>query len=67
MIRLLVEGGNSPATLSGPARQRMPGFAAILSNAQLASALTYVRSAWGNDAQPISGNDVASLRRLLHK
>lgn len=67
LIRLLVEGGNSPATLSGPPRQRMPGFAATLSNAQLADSLTYIRSAWGNDAQPISGNDVASLRQLLHK
>jgi mono/diheme cytochrome c family protein len=67
LIRLLVEGGNSPATLSGPPRQRMPAFAGTLSNAQLAEALTYVRSAWGNDAQPISGNDVASLRELLHK
>ena len=67
LIRLVVEGGNSPATLDGPPRQRMPAFAGTLSNAQLADALTYIRGAWGNVAQPISGNDVASLRELLHK
>jgi mono/diheme cytochrome c family protein len=45
----------------------MPGFGGTLSNAQLADALTYIRSAWGNVAQPISGNDVSSLRESLHK
>lgn len=67
LIRLMVEGGNSPATLTGPPRQRMPGFAGLISNAQMADALTYVRGAWGNVAQPVSGNDVASLREILHK
>jgi len=67
LIRLVVEGGNSPATLTGPARQQMPGFAGLISNAQMADALTYIRGAWGNVAQPISGNDVASLRQILHK
>ncbi len=67
LIRLLVEGGNSAATQSGPPRRRMPAFAGVLSNAQMADALTYVRSAWGNVAQPISGNDVTSLRATLHK
>ncbi len=67
LIRLLVEGGNSPATQSGPPRQRMPGFAGTLVDAQIGQVLTYIRGAWGNDAQPISGNDVNSLRQTLHK
>ena len=67
LIRLLVEGGNSPATLSGPARQQMPRYADTLSDAEIARVLTYVRSAWGNHAQPVTGNDVASLRHELHK
>jgi mono/diheme cytochrome c family protein len=32
LIRLLVEGGNSPATLTGPPRQQMPAFAATLAD-----------------------------------
>jgi mono/diheme cytochrome c family protein len=67
LIRLLVEGGNSPATLSGPPRQRMPGFADTLVDAQIGQVLTYIRGAWGNNAQPISGNDVNALRQKLHK
>ncbi len=67
LIRLLVEGGNSPATMSGPPRQRMPAFAGTLVDAQMGQVLTYIRSAWGNDAQPISGNDVSALRQRLHQ
>jgi len=67
LIRLLVEGGNSPATKNGPPRQNMPGFAGRLSDLQIAQVLSYVRSSWGNDARPVTTNDVASLRSKLHK
>lgn len=67
LIRLVVEGGNSPATKTGPARQNMPGFAGRLSDLQIAQVLSYVRGSWGNDARPITTNDVASLRSKLHK
>jgi hypothetical protein len=29
--------------------------------------LTYVRASWGNDARPVTTNDVASMRSKLHK
>ncbi len=67
LIRLLVEGGNSPATIHGPPRQAMPPFAARLTDVQIAQVLTYVRASWGNDARPITTNDVASMRSNLHK
>ncbi|MDQ7978869.1 cytochrome c [Paraburkholderia sp. SARCC-3016] len=67
LIRLLVEGGNSPSTLTGPPRQQMPRYADTLADVQIAQALTYIRGAWGNNAQPITANDVSSLRQLLHK
>ncbi|MDR5822501.1 cytochrome c [Caballeronia sp. LZ043] len=67
LIRLLVEGGNSPATINGPPRQAMPSFAARLTDVQIAQVLTYVRASWGNDARPVTTNDVASLRSTLHK
>ncbi len=67
LIRLLVEGGNSPSTLTGPPRQAMPGFVGTLADVQIANVLTYIRSAWGNDAQPITTNDVSTLRQALHK
>jgi alcohol dehydrogenase (quinone), cytochrome c subunit len=67
LIRLLVEGGNSPATRNGPPRQTMPAFTGILTDVQIAQVLTYVRASWGNDARPVTANDVASLRSALHK
>ena len=67
LIRLLVEGGNSPATIHGPPRQAMPPFAGRLTDLQIAQVLTYVRASWGNDARPITTNDVASMRSKLHK
>jgi mono/diheme cytochrome c family protein len=67
LIRLLVEGGNSSATQHGPPRQAMPAFAGTLTDVQIAQVLTFVRASWGNDARPVTTNDVASLRRQLHK
>lgn len=67
LIRLLVEGGNSPSTLTGPPRQAMPGFVGTLADVQIANVLTYIRSAWGNNAQPVTTNDVSTLRNTLHK
>jgi mono/diheme cytochrome c family protein len=67
LIRLVVEGGNSPATTHGPPRQAMPSFADRLTDVQIAQVLTYVRASWGNDARPVTANDVASLRSSIHK
>jgi cytochrome c553 len=54
---------HSPA----PPRQTMPGFAGQLADVDIAQVLTYVRSAWGNDAQPITATDVGTLRGQIHK
>ncbi|CAL8480672.1 protein of unknown function (plasmid) [Caballeronia sp. S22] len=67
LIRLVVEGGNSPATIHGPPRQAMPPFARRLTDAQIAQVLTYVRSSWGNDARPVTTNNVTTMRSTLHK
>ncbi|MDB5805364.1 MAG: alcohol dehydrogenase [Betaproteobacteria bacterium] len=67
LIRLTVEGGNSPNTIGGPARQNMPGFAGRLTDVQIAQVLTYIRSSWGNDAKGITAVDVAQLRKSIHK
>ena len=67
LIRLVVEGGNSPATIYGTPRQPMPPFAARLTDAQIAQVRTYVRASWGNDARPITTNDVSSFRSALHE
>jgi mono/diheme cytochrome c family protein len=60
---VLVQGpaiGPSKVVLNG--RGGMPTFKAELTNQQIASILTYVRSAWGNHAPPVSVAVVAQAR-----
>ncbi len=46
-------------------RGGMPDFSPTLSDADIAEVLSFVRSAWGNQAGPVAGQDVAVLRETL--
>ena len=50
-IRIVLEG-----------RAGMPTFKADLTDAQIAAALTHVRTSWGNSAGPVTAAEVAALR-----
>jgi len=67
VIRLVIEGGRSPATAKGPPPQAMPGFVGTLTDVQMAQVLSYTRQSWGNDARPVSTHDVSKIRRQLHR
>lgn len=67
IIRLVLQGGTSPATATGPTPQTMPGFTSSLTDVQMAQALAYVRQAWGNDAKPVTTSDVTKLRAALRQ
>ena len=43
-------------------RGGMPSFRNDLNNAQIAAAISYIRSSWGNMAPPVAPGDVAKLR-----
>lgn len=43
-------------------RGGMPAFKDSLSDAELAAVMTYVRSAWGNKAKPLTAADFAKAR-----
>ena len=43
-------------------RGGMPAFQGELNDAEIATVLTYVRSAWGNKAKPVISQQVAALR-----
>jgi mono/diheme cytochrome c family protein len=43
-------------------RGGMPSFKADLSDAEVAAAVSYIRSAWGNAAAPVSPAAVAAVR-----
>jgi mono/diheme cytochrome c family protein len=67
LVRLLVEGGESPQTQAGPEPRKMPPFADKLTDSETARVLTFVRSTWGNAAAPVTPRDVSSVRKALHK
>ncbi len=51
-----------PAYVVTHGRGGMPNFSEDLSDAQIATILSYVRSAWGNTAAPLDAVAVASVR-----
>lgn len=61
-IRLLLNGGYLPSTAGNPRPLGMPPFVHQLGDAEIADVLTYVRSAWGHRAAPVSTLDVLRLR-----
>ena len=67
LIRLMVEGGNSPGTKHGRPRQNMPAYADTLTNMEMAHVLTFIRTTWGNNASPVTTRDVIQLRAGIHK
>lgn len=67
LARLLVEGGGSPRTESGPEPRKMPSFSGKLTDSEMAHVLTFVRNAWGNAAAPVTTRDIAGVRSALHK
>ncbi|CAN7709102.1 cytochrome c [Caballeronia sp. LjRoot34] len=67
LTRLMVEGGNSPATKQGPPRKNMPAYSDKLTNTEMAQVLTFIRTTWGNNASPITTRDVTQLRADIHK
>ncbi len=65
LIRLVLQGGATPHTLTGPASKKMPAFADKLTDTEIARVLTLIRSTWGNQAAPVLTRDVAVLRAEL--
>lgn len=67
LIRLLLEGSRSPETIGGPQPHRMPSFAQKLNDTEIARVLSFVRNAWGNEAQPVAPREVQEMRRTLRR
>lgn len=61
-IRIVLFGGYAPGTAGNPRPFGMPPFHQRLSDEDVAAVLTYIRTAWGNQAPPVSSADVARDR-----
>ena len=65
LIRIVLHGMTGPTTVQGVAYNgAMPAWGAVLSDAEVAGVLTYVRSTWTNEAPPVSEADVAAVRAI---
>ena len=61
MIAVIVNGRTGPLTVGGKTYDsRMPTWKGQLSDASIAAVATYVRSAWGNNAPPVTEEEVAA-------
>ena len=62
LVHVVLEGGFPPSTAGNPRPFGMPPFAIVLSDADVAELLSFVRSSWGNQAPPVSAFDVSRAR-----
>jgi mono/diheme cytochrome c family protein len=61
-IKAVLFGGYAPSTREHPRPFGMPPFFHELRSDDVAAVLTYVRKAWGHDADPVSAADVERYR-----
>jgi len=64
-IHAILAGATTAVTASAPAPMVMPPFGAQLSDQQVADLVTYIRTSWGNAAEPVSAEQVKELRRAI--
>lgn len=62
LVQIVLNGGFPPATHGNPRPFGMPPFATTLSDGDVAAVLTFIRSAWGNRAAPVSEVAVSQQR-----
>ncbi len=65
LMTVILQGAELPSTETRPMRLRMPGFADRLSDDEVATLASFVRSAWGNTASAVEPGAVADLRQEL--
>jgi mono/diheme cytochrome c family protein len=62
VIRAVLNGGYLPATAGNPRPYGMPPFAHVLSDAEIADVVTFIRGSWQNAAGPVSQLQVMKSR-----
>ncbi|MDB4912451.1 MAG: cytochrome c subunit of cbb3 type cytochrome oxidase [Gemmatimonadetes bacterium] len=63
LIRIILHGLMGPVEVAGVSiSSAMPGWGAMLKDADVAAVATYVRSAWGNAAAPVTTASIAAIR-----
>lgn len=64
LLHITLTGWKTAETIAHPRVYTMPGFSR-LSDQELAEILSFVRTGWGNNAQPITASQVKKMRAQL--
>jgi mono/diheme cytochrome c family protein len=63
LVRIVLHGLSGPLEIAGQKFDgAMPTWQAALSDAQVAAVISYIRSNWGNQAEPVPSDLVAKIR-----
>ncbi len=65
LVRLILAGGNLPSTQTRPSNLGMPAFAWRLSDEEVATLATWLRSEYGNHAEAVDATQVRDIRASL--
>ncbi len=62
LVQIVLNGGYAPATAGNPRPFGMPPYVLTLNDTEIASVLSHIRSAWGNQGSGVSALDVNRVR-----
>lgn len=62
IIKIILNVGSAPITQKNSQPYVMPGFKDQMNDNEIASVISYIRSAWGNNASSISPKEVTKYR-----
>jgi mono/diheme cytochrome c family protein len=65
LVQVILNGGFPPATQGNPRPFGMPPFATTLSDADVATVITYIRASWTNKAAPVTELAVTQQRSSM--
>ncbi|UGQ47904.1 c-type cytochrome [Massilia endophytica] len=63
-IRIVLNGGFPPGTAGNPRPYGMPPYSHVLDDVETAAVVSYLRSAWGNNARPVTSLEVNRYRNV---
>jgi mono/diheme cytochrome c family protein len=67
LVQVVLYGGFPPATRGNPRPFGMPPFAHVLSDADVADVITYIRASWDNKAAPVTELAVGQQRSSVRQ
>ena len=65
LIDVILNGMSEPTEINGEIYQNAMASHAFLNDQQIADVLTFIRNHWGNEAAPVSPEEVAAQRKKL--